>query len=146
MDQLPLLPQSITGAIGLIAAIAFAIYAGVTKFQNNSGVLRKQINDDYKERNDQLNKRIVELQEGINLMGREVSEVRGQLIEKDKHIESLTNLIQGRNPEMLQVLQEIRDFMRDLHVTMSDSQKELTYQTGILEKKKPGSNYKPKKK
>lgn len=135
MEQIPLLPQSILGAISLIGAIGFAIYSAITKFQNNSGELREQINKDYKERNEQLNTHILSLQADITKMGRELSELKGQLGEKDKHIESLTTLLQGRNPEVTQVLMEIRDFMKELHEGMKASNKELIHQTSILEKK-----------
>lgn len=135
MQNLPFLPQSVSGAISLIFALAFAIYGAITKFQNNSGALRRQINEDYKERNTQLTENVKILQENLNKMGREISELRGQLTEKEKHVTSLTELVQGRNPEMIQVLNEIKEFMKQLHEGMQASNKELLHQTSMLEKK-----------
>lgn len=119
----------------IIIAIV-AIILGWDRFKSGSSNLRKEIASDYKERNIQLNDRIKEVETHFHDVTKEVAELRGQLKEKDKHIESLTSLIQGRNPEMLAILTEIKGFMGEIQGWMKSSNKELVLQTSMLESKK----------
>jgi chromosome segregation ATPase len=44
----------------------------------------------------------------------EVGMLKGQMQEKDSKIEEYTKIFQGRDPQILEVLSEIRDFMKNL--------------------------------
>lgn len=52
--------------------------------------------------------------------------LQGQITAKDQHISDLQNTILNRNPELEDLLKEIRDFMENIH-TLN------THQTDILE-------------
>lgn len=77
-------------------------------------------------------------------MHQEISGFRAAIVEKDKHITSLTEILQGRNPEMLEILTEIKksnhqiiEFMQIMH---AQNRKELIKQTRMLEEGKVRSN------
>lgn len=57
------------------------------------------------------NKKIVEL-------GEKIAELSGAMNEKDKTIAKYLEILQNRNPELLTVLKEIKDFMGQLHTAV----------------------------
>lgn len=130
------------------------------KFKNGSYNLRKEIVDDYKERNTQLENQISGLKQQIqeqtenfrtqlqkqsddfkneiHTTSLQVAELKGLLIGKDKQIESLTLILQGRNPELTDILTEIKNLNLKIIEFMASSNKktteELKYQTEMLER------------
>lgn len=54
------------------------------------------------------------LKNEIQVLSLKLATLQGQMIEKDKKIAELTNIFQGRDPELLKILTEIRDFMKTL--------------------------------
>ena len=108
------------------------------KFKNGSYNLRKEIVEDYKERNRQLEEQITDLKNQIHTISLQVAEFKGLLTGKEKQIESLTAILQGRNPEITQLLIEIRGLNKQLIEFLTTSNKKtsdvLDYQTEMLER------------
>lgn len=75
--------------------------------------------------------------EEIAKIDSKISFFEAAIIEKDKYIKSLTDLIQGRNPEMIDILNSIKEILRknmDLITIMHEQNKKvLNYQTDMLE-------------
>jgi chromosome segregation ATPase len=124
--------------IGIIVVGSVLIFQ---RYSSGSSALRKEINDEYKERNAQLEARIQANLDEIQKTNIEVAKLTGIIQEKDKHIESLTKILQGRNPEMIELLKEIKEgnntvqeFMKTMYTLIDRSNQELGYQTEILEK------------
>lgn len=102
--------------------------------------IRKEIYNDYKERNEQLEGKIKENLDEIHKTNVEVAKLKATVEEKDKHIESLTSILQGRNPEMIEILTEIKEgnvaiqgFIKTTYELLNKASEELGYQTKILE-------------
>jgi chromosome segregation ATPase len=114
-----------------------AVILGWDRLRSGSNNLRKEIAADYKERNLQLEEKIKEFEHQLNETNIKLATVTASLAEKDKHITSLTEILQGRNPETLALLTEIsqsnieiKNFMQLMH---DDSKRERKHQTDILE-------------
>lgn len=126
--------------LGIVLVGSILIYQ---KWAAGSSSLRKEINEEYKERNQQLENKLKECLDEIHKTNLVVAELRGIIQEKDKHIESLTKVLQGRNPEMIELLKEIKDgnhaiqeFMKTTYALIAKSNEELGYQTELLESSK----------
>ena len=138
MDFATLVP-SIT-SIGSVCAIAYLIYR---EYKSGSRNLTKEISDGYKERNGQLEATLTSLQDQITTQGKEIARLSGVIQEKDKHIESLTRLIENRNPELLELLSQIKTsntevttFMKLAIENFQLVRNELAEQTKMLEETK----------
>lgn len=114
-------------SVGLICAL---IYIVIKEFRSGSNDVEKKTLDAYKERNSQLEKEIPRLHADVKKNGEDIARLRGALDEKDKHIKSLTDILQDKNPEVLALLKEIRDFM---HTFNDQTKKILDYQTEMIE-------------
>lgn len=55
-----------------------------------------------------------DLKNEIQALGIKVATMQGQMLEKDKKLQEFTAIFQGKDPELKQILQEIRDFMKKL--------------------------------
>lgn len=99
---------------------------GIKDYFMGGSTLRKQITAEYKERNDQLALKISTLETDSKNTNLEVAGLKATLVEKDKHIKTLTEILQNRNPEMIQLLKDMKALMS----TIINSNK---YQTSILE-------------
>ena len=124
----------------IIIAIV-AVILGIKQLSSGTSVLRKEITADYKERNDQLDVKIKDLEEKFQQSQVDMAALKATLIEKDKRIQELRDDLQGRNPDIVALLKEISksnieimSFMRIMHTALLESKNEMTYQTGILEK------------
>ena len=109
---------------------------GWDRLRSGSSSIRKEIAEDYKERNKQLEDRLHEIDEQMKLTSLQVAKLEGVVHEKDKHIESLTQILQGRNPEMVAILKEISDsnieikkFMETMYNVLKS---EMSLQTTLL--------------
>lgn len=132
---------------GAVIAVAFVI----KQFWSQSSELNKKMMADYKARNEQLEIINKEKDEKIERIIKEnaalIIKINGELEkekalsgQKDEHINNLTNILQGRNPEILELLTEIaqgnkdnRTFMQTVYDLISKSHLILDYQTKILE-------------
>jgi predicted ATP-grasp superfamily ATP-dependent carboligase len=84
----------------------------------------------------QMKKDMEGFREELNKTNILVAELKGTLVEKDKHIASLTQILQNRNPDLMSVLSDIRTFMQQIHATTSENTKELHDQTRMMTGKK----------
>lgn len=121
-------------SIGLLAAF---IYIVVKEFKSGTDSLEKKTFATYKERNDQLEKEIPRLQSEMKTTREELAKLAGQVEEKDKHIKSLTEIIQGKNPEVIQLLIEMKELNKQIiafmHTVDDRTSKVLQYQTSMIE-------------
>jgi len=94
-----------------------------TQFKFGGKGVAKEVIDAYKIQVDQLRQELIEakteyfkqldgLKTEITNLNLKLANIEGQLIEKDKKIAELTTIFQGRDPELVQILREIRDFMK----------------------------------
>lgn len=133
------------GAVS-IGTLVWTIYERV---RSGAGTLRREIDEDNAIRRKQLEDHKKELEQKvadgerhcaeqvaeaerkslieINILSKELAAFKATIEEKDKHIASLTLILQGKNPEILEVLTEIKDFMKKLN-------EKQDVQTGLLEK------------
>ena len=100
--------QTLIETITTYGAIILAIFLIIERYRLGTSGLTREIVNDYKIRNEQLDKRIKEMDEKINLQGKDIAHLTGVISEKDKHIESLTNILQNRNPELVDLMNEIK--------------------------------------
>lgn len=133
--------------IEMIGIVVVGVILFFQRYLSGSESLRKKISDEYKERNAQLEAKIKASQDDIKVVQEEahktnleVARLNGVVTEKDKHIETLTKIIQDKNPETLKLLEEIKDgnaivhkFMEQVFDYMKKANEELGYQTEILE-------------
>jgi len=95
-----------------ILPILAIIFLAWKEYRSGSSRLRKDINEDYRERNSQLEEEIKKLREEVHKVNIQMMEFKATIIEKDKHIESLTKLIENRNPELVEILQELKNKLK----------------------------------
>lgn len=138
MNIFSLLTSSNLTSLGLVIVIIWQVIKEIRS--NNSSLTTKMLSD-YKERNEQL--------EGILKDERQKSEdfkdsmdqiIAGYKVEiaklessnkeKDIHTQTLKDLLLDKNPEVIKVLVEIRDFLK---TSDEKTDKVLSYQTSILE-------------
>lgn len=115
---------------------AVALFLAVERFMSGSSGLKKEIAAEYKERNEQLEKKWKDADERITATNLIVAELKGTINEKDKHIDSLTKILQDKNPEVLNLLEKvsasnikIQEFMMTMHKVLTE---ELSVQTSMM--------------
>jgi len=112
--------------IGLGVSMIANLYLGYQRIQLGGYVIRKEIFEDYKERNKQLEDKIKDLFEEIHRTNVDLASLRATVGEKNKRIDDLTKQMEVRNPQLMAVLNEIKIFLRDI-------KKANIYQTDILD-------------
>jgi len=123
------------------AIIGVVVWQVVQQIRSGNTALTSKMLADYKERNEQLEGIIRNEREAsdkfkndidkiISDYKLEVARLRASNDEKDMHNKALKDLLQDKNPEVVNVLKEIRDYFR---TTDDQNKKVLTYQTEILE-------------
>lgn len=150
LDIIKYISNNIIELGGGLVAVSFIIKQ---MFSESTGLNKKMMND-YKERNEQLEKSNKDKDEKIekickenadmlNKLNLELQKSKAIVVEKEKHIVDLTNILQGRNPEILELLKEItqgnkdnRKFMETVYGLIKKSHETLDYQTKILEDSK----------
>lgn len=126
---------------GVIAVAAFLVYK---EYRSGTSSINSQVVANFKVLDEQQKAKIKDQEAAIiqyqkdfaevkAAMGKmkedfanQIGQLQGEIASKDKHIAELTKTILNRNPELEELLQEIRDFMENIY-------KQNTYQTGILE-------------
>jgi len=68
----------------------------------------------YKERQDQLELLLKDAQARIAELALDLASLKEQLLEKDKKLEEFTRIFQGKSPELIDVLFEMRDALKQL--------------------------------
>lgn len=135
------LTQTLISHGDTVVVAIVAIVLGFKQFSSGASSLRKEIASDYKERNQQLDEQIKGLEGKHQDTLVKLARLEATLEEKDKHIESLTLLNQGKNPEIIEMLKKISEsnsliveFMKTMHKVLMESKSELHYQSDILKK------------
>jgi len=115
--------------IGLVSIGSFLIYQ---KWIAGSSVVRKEIADEYKERNSQLKEDVTKLTEDVSKGRLETARLQGSLDELNKHNKILTELLQGKNPEIVALLATVSESNKLILEFMRKSDSKLDMQTDLL--------------
>lgn len=136
--------MSISEYISTFGVIAVALFLVYKEHRSGNTTLNGQVLANYKTLDAQQKEKIKEQADAIAQYQRDMTEIKvsmskmkedfanqigqlqGEIASKDKHINELTQTILNRNPELEELLKEIRDFMENIYT-------QNTYQTGILE-------------
>lgn len=87
----------------------------INTFQTQVAQLKEQRLEDKKNYDETLAKFTIQ----VNTLSSEVGRLTGIISEKDKQIERYEKIFQNRDPELLKVLQEIKEFMKDMHTKLT---------------------------
>lgn len=68
--------------------------------------------------NDGYKAAIRDMQDKMEAMGKEISALRATLTEKDNLLDKYMKIIENRNPELLEILKDIRKFMERVEAHM----------------------------
>lgn len=128
---------SLVTPVGIIALFAAQIWTsrrtgekGIEdKVMTNYKILNEQLNEQIKKQHQDKN----DLQVKFLNIEKNFIELRAKLEGKDAQIKSLNEIIANRNPELVVVLNEIKDFMKQLNDKIRGQGDVLTYQTGMME-------------
>lgn len=94
-----------------LGTLALVVY----NFTKGRSSVSAEVINTYEVQVKQLKEQIAEMREDIKSLTLKVGEQTGIIQEKDRQITQLQEILQNRNPELIEVLQEIRTFMKDLH-------------------------------
>jgi len=111
--------------INILGFIFLGIGYIFVQFRTGGKGVAKEVIDTYKTQVDQLRQELIEaktdyfkqldgLKTEITNLNLKLANIEGQLIEKDKKIAELITIFQGRDPELVQILRDIKDFMKKL--------------------------------
>ena len=124
MDFLQLLP--------IINVLGFVVMAGATYYnskRSGEGPVRIEVMELLDKQIAALKDEILRLREGnhardqnIQSLTLEIGRMKGLMTSKDQQLEEFTKIFQNRDPEMLTVLNEIKDFMKLLHDKVNSNQ------------------------
>lgn len=132
-------------SVGVIS-IGTLLWTVYERRRSGAGQLRKEIDEDNAIRRKQLEETVNDLKNEMSRLHTEVSTFKATIVEKDKHILSLTQILQGKNPEMIALLEEIKNHLidnRKFTETMHSQNKTiLDHQTKMLEQRQPRNNKK----
>jgi hypothetical protein len=107
--------------LGTVLVIGFLAYK---EYRSGSATINDQVLEGYKERNKQLEEKLAdERSEKLRLTG-EVAAANATLAANAETIRKQEAVIANRNPELVAILGEIRDFMHLLH-----NKVDLTYKS-----------------
>lgn len=124
-DAISLLPfLYFLGALFLGCGYLFIQWRlGTNKSSNESVTIYKEQVEALNLAIDTTRKQAHELTNHVQTLTLEVGTLKGQLLEKDKKIQEYMEILRGQNPELVTLLGEIRDFMRNLNDKMELNQK-----------------------
>jgi hypothetical protein len=128
--------QTLFPAISSFGTVALIIFVLVKEYRSNASSIEQKVSDGYKQRTEQLEQEVVRMRADFNAkfteQTREIAKLSGVLEEKEKHINTLTKLIQGRNPEIMEILKKIE---KSLATNQTETTDILNSQTEMLENK-----------
>lgn len=102
-------------------------YLGWKEWKSGDSALAKKIKDDYRERSQQLERRVTELEAEHKEHSVQIAKLEATVQEKDNQIKRYEAIFANRNPDLTTVLNEISDFMKSIS-------SQNMHQTSILEK------------
>ena len=134
--------------ISEIGLILVGVWFTYEKFISGSSSLSTKIISDYKTRCEQLEEQVKTEKADFdifrNQMTNLINEYKAEIIklqtsnkEKDEHAKTLKDLLLDKNPEVISVLKDIRNF---LEMSDKSNKQVLAYQTEILEEWKERSD------
>ena len=133
----------LTHFITVATPLVLLVYIIVKEYRSNTSTLRRDINNDYVERNNQLEEKLKIFEIRLQEVSVQMAKLEATIVEKDRHIDSLTKLIENRNPDLVKVLDDIKTFMKVLHKMIAENNKTcienndvLHHQTEMLDKQK----------
>lgn len=100
--------------ISISGNIALALYLFLQRKKQGVDSLNKDIINTYRTRIDQLNADHLGNAKNIKELTQELYKMQGAINEKDKEINRLREIVENRNPELLQVLQDIKKFLGEI--------------------------------
>lgn len=107
-------PDIIT-IISSVTPLAVVAFIAWKEYRSGESALTKKIREDYKERNQQLEERVTDLETEHHEHSVQIGKLETIVEEKDKQIKRYEEIFANRNPEMTVLLTEIRDFMKSIH-------------------------------
>ncbi len=116
-----------------LALIGIAVYFAYDKWLSGSNQRRKEIDADNETRIRQLTVQVQELKVKLETVNQEFGGLQATLREKEKHNADLRELLADKNPAVLELLAEIKEFMKLMH---QQNREELLKQTKMLEEGK----------
>lgn len=140
--------EIITNYLTPALLLAVIIWQFIQQIRSGNSSLVQKMLADYKERNNQLEGIIknereaseefkAEMTKVVSDYKVEITRLQASNDAKDAHNKDLRELLQDKNPEVIAVLKEIRDFMK---TTNEQNSTVLAYQTEILEEWKERSD------
>jgi DNA-binding transcriptional regulator YiaG len=127
----------LTQNISTYGVVLLGIWMLYKELRSGNSKLTNKMLADYKERNGQLEEAAEELKTIIADYKVEVAKLQASNIAQEKHNKELRDLLLDKNPEVIKVLEEIRDFLKK---SDEKNDKVLGYQTTILEEWKERSD------
>lgn len=109
-------------------SIFLIIFLAYREYKSGDSALKKSIQDDYKTRNEQLERRVNDLEEEHDGYAKQILQFQAIIGEKDKQLDRYEKIFANRNPDLTDVLKEIKQFMSNIY-------EQNKHQTGILEQR-----------
>jgi chromosome segregation ATPase len=133
------LAQNSGSIISILLSAAIAVVYFFDRRKSGQDTINANTINGYKQQVEQLESHIDSYKEDVGFLTNKVSELtravgqaEGVISEKDKQIEALTKLVQGRNPEMTALFTELKLLMQRISVHLESNEREMTKQTQLL--------------
>lgn len=120
--------ESITSFLTDSAPFLAVLYIVYKEYKSGANGIAVKVKDTYKERVEQLEKMVGELQDEHDEHSKQIVRLETQLSEKDKQLERYERIFANRNPDLTKVLSNIEQFMSQIF-------QQNKHQTSILEKR-----------
>ncbi len=101
--------------VSSLTPLLVVLYLAWKEYKSGNSQLSKKIQDDYKERNEQLEQRVADLEKDHQMYALQINKLETILEEKDKQLDRYEKIFANRNPDLTDILKEIRDFMNAIH-------------------------------
>lgn len=104
-----------TPLIILLGAVAIAL----NQYFNGRSSLSKEVISTYEVQVKQFKEQIITFREEMSTLTLKVGEQNGIIKEKDKYIIELKALLQDRNPELIDLIKDLKGFMEKINIQLS---------------------------
>lgn len=120
--------QNYITIISSLSPILVIIYLAWKEYRSGDSELKRSIQADYETHTKQLEQKVADLQEEHKEHTKDIVRLQTLNEEKDKRIAEYKEIFANRNPDLTAVLDEIKEFMRLIHL-------QNKHQTDILEQR-----------
>src|SRR5688572_5572467 len=118
--------SNITPIINTIGFTVLAVAIWYTQFKTGSSKVSSEVMGNYERLDEQKTQRIKDLEQAVEEIKatmrltektfiERIAKLEGQLKEKNNQLDAVNKILANRNPELEQVLNEIKDFMAGIH-------------------------------